>query len=786
MVLTDLADFDEGPLKSSATQVIGSAPPFNICGRAWWLQNELLKQTPTDDTCEEVSRGDLEAITALDFSTLKADAQRDHSLHLNTSHISEGDFEGLSGLRTLNLSNLHLGAIHYKTVRTCPLPPVGQEYCANISSRIYGPLFAGITSLETLRLRNNRFWGPLPDDAFKDLGSLRELDLRGYATYSAWATHRYDRYNPLVGTPNAFAPLASLVTYNWDKDAPYATNNYPPAPRQNAPGSDAALTAKFQDNPEGHNGADAFTLRISFSKEVDISVEDMRDHALITSGATIDSVGKVDDRSDLWDVTLQPSGDDPVALVIAPTTDCAADGAICTSDGRPLSDGLAVVIPKSEPVQNSPATGLPIISGTARAGETLTVSVSEISDEDGMLKASFGYWWFRVDGGDEILIEDDDGARYTLTGDDVGKTIRVRVKFTDDASNVETLDSEPTATVEPRLLTASFHDKPSSHDGQNAFTFELRFSEEVELSYLTLRDHALTVTGGEVTGASRLGAPSNIRWQVTVEPDSDDGVTVVLPATTDCSAQGAVCTGGGKKLSAGVELTVPGPAQQPQNREATGAPTISGTFRVGETLAAATSGIGDADGLDNVSFSYQWMRSDGNAHTDIAGETGRTYELSGGDVGKTIKVRVSFDDDAGNRETLTSAATETVAPRPPLTASFQGQPSSHDGQADFTFELRFSEELPVSYLTLRDHSFEVTGGTVVAAQRLTQGSNIGWRITVTPDSDADVTVVLPVTTDCDAQGAVCATDGRKLSPERVHGLRTASIDHGDTAPAGDV
>ena len=534
---------------------------------------------------------------------------------------------------------------------------------------------------------------------------------------------------------------------------------------QNAPEDDAALTAGFQDNPEGHNGADAFTVRIAFSEEVDISAGDMRDHALTVSGATISSVGKVGDRSDLWEVTLQPDGDAEVALVIAPTTDCAADGAICTSDGRPLSDGLAVVIPKSEPVQNSPATGLPVISGTARAGETLTVSRSEISDEDGMTRASFGYWWFRVDGEEETLIEDDDGARYTLTDQDVGKTVWVRVKFTDDASNVETLDSEPTAAVEPRPLTAAFLNEPTSHDGQNAFTLEIRFSEEVELSYLTLRDHALTVTGGEVTGASRLDKPSNIRWQVTVEPDSEGGVTVVLPATTDCSAQGAVCTVGGKKLSAEVSVSVPGPAaqQQPQNSEATGAPTISGTVQVGQTLTASTSSIADADGLDNVSYSYQWMRGDGNTHTDIAGETGQTYELSGDDVGRTIKVRVSFTDNADNEESLTSAATGVVAPRPPLTASFQGKPSSHDGQADFTFELRFSEELPVSYLTLRDHAFTVTGGTVTGAHRLTQGSNIGWRITVTPDFDADVTVVLPVTTDCDASGSVCTGDGRKLS-----------------------
>ena len=104
-----------------------------------------------------------------------------------------------------------------------------------------------------------------------------------------------------------------------------------------------------------------------------------------------------------------------------------------------------------------------------------------------------------------------------------------------------------------------------------------------------------------------------------------------------------------------------------------------------------------------------------------------------------------------------------MAPQPPLTASFSNAPDSHNGQTAFTFELRFSEEFDISYLTLRDHAFTVTGGTVDKAKRMTQGSNIGWTITVTPGSAAGVTVVLPVTTDCNATGAVCDADGRKLS-----------------------
>ena len=34
-----------------------------------------------------------------------------------------------------------------------------------------------------------------------------------------------------------------------------------------------------------------------------------------------------------------------------------------------------------------------------------------------------------------------------------------------------------------------------------------------------------------------------------------------------------------------------------------------------------------------------------------------------------------------------------------------------------------------------------------------EGSNILWRITVVPDSDADVTLILPATTDCNSRSS---------------------------------
>ncbi len=199
------------------------------------------------------------------------------------------------------------------------------------------------------------------------------------------------------------------------------------------------------------------------------------------------------------------------------------------------------------------------------------------------------------------------------------------------------------------------------------------------------------------------------------------------------------------------------------NSPATGAPTIGGTPQVDETLTADTSNIADQDGLTNVSYSYQWMAGG----SDIDGATGSSYTLKDVQKGQTIQVRVSFRDDADNDETLTSDATATVV-GPPLTVRLVFPVAGHHGASNvFTFDIRFSEEIPLSYKTLKLHAFSVTGGSILKARRMDKPSNIKWRIMVRPDSNEDVTIVLPATTDCEAQGAICTEDGRKLSNSLV-------------------
>ena len=320
---------------------------------------------------------------------------------------------------------------------------------------------------------------------------------------------------------------------------------------------------------------------------------------------------------------------------------------------------------------NTPATGEPTITGKAQVGETLTANTTGIADSDGLINATFTYQWLA----DDTDITDATGSTYTLAAADEGETVKVRVSFTDDRGHQETLTSTATAavTAAPSPLTVSVESAPTSHNGSDSFRIRIALSEAPEsgFSYTTMRDHAFTVTGGDVTGARRLVSGKNLRWEVTVQPSGNADVTVELPVTTDCAAQGAICTDNDEKLSNSLNLTVSGP-------EATPPPAV---------VASA------------------------------------------------------------------------------LTVSVESAPTSHNGSNSFRIRVAFSEtpKTGFSYTTMRDHAFTVTGGDVTGARRLVSGKNLRWEITVQPSGNADVTVELPVTTNCATRGAICTGNDDKLS-----------------------
>ncbi len=393
---------------------------------------------------------------------------------------------------------------------------------------------------------------------------------------------------------------------------------------------------------------------------------------------------------------------------------------------------------------NTPATGLPTISGTPQVGETLTADSSAITDEDGLDDVSYSYQWIRSDNGADTDIAGETDSTYTLVLADLGKTIKVQVTFTDDDDNAETLTSVATKAV------AAAPNRAATGLPTISGTPQVEQTLTADTSAITDEDGLDDVSYSYqwLAGGSDIDGATGSSYTLT---SSEQGQTVQVKVTFTDDADNT------ESLTSEATEAV---AAKP-NSEPTSLPTISGTPQVEQTLTADTSGIADADGLANVSYSYQWI-ADG---TDIDGATGSSYELTSSEQGQTITVRVSFADDADNAESLTSEATETVAQAPaPLTVSLENAAVSHNGTDVFTFEIRFSEQFGLSYKTLRYHAFTEVGGEVKKAQRRDSDTpNIRWLITVEPDSNGDVTITLPATTDCDDDGAICTEDGRMLS-----------------------
>ena len=69
----------------------------------------------------------------------------------------------------------------------------------------------------------------------------------------------------------------------------------------------------------------------------------------------------------------------------------------------------------------------------------------------------------------------------------------------------------------------------------------------------------------------------------------------------------------------------------------------------------------------------------------------------------------------------------------------------------------------MSFRTVQDGLFAVTGASIEKASRLTAGKNNGWSLHIDPSGLGDVTVRVKATTACDTAPGVCTADGRKLA-----------------------
>ena len=100
---------------------------------------------------------------------------------------------------------------------------------------------------------------------------------------------------------------------------------------------------------------------------------------------------------------------------------------------RDVSSGKSVRIAlQAEPAPNKEPTGIPVVTGTARVGKTLTATQGDVADQNG-LPGTLTYRWKRY-AADGTTFETDIGdnsSRYTLTSRDVGRKIKVEASYTD-------------------------------------------------------------------------------------------------------------------------------------------------------------------------------------------------------------------------------------------------------------------------------------------------------------------------------------------------------------------
>ena len=188
------------------------------------------------------------------------------------------------------------------------------------------------------------------------------------------------------------------------------------------------------------------------------------------------------------------------------------------------------------------------------------------------------------------------------------------------------------------------------------------------------------------------------------------------------------------------------------------------------TLAPAASG----------EVTVEWATADGTARagSDYTAASG-TLTFAAGETEKTVEVAAADDDAEEAPETLTltlsnpsgarlgdgeATGTVTEPGRAPLTGSFSSVPPEHDGTNAFVLTLAFSEAPEgLSYKTVRDTLFTVTGATVDNARRLSPPSNERFELMLTPDGNGAVTLALAALPACGEAGSVCTADGRALA-----------------------
>ena len=501
------------------------------------------------------------------------------------------------------------------------------------------------------------------------------------------------------------------------------------------------------------------------------------------------------------------AGLDDYQVAVPDTGEALVELAVTAADGTVRRYRAVLSRTAAEAASNTAPTGLPAIDGTAEVGATLAASADGVEDADGLDNATFAWQWLANDGAQDAAIDGATGTSYEVTPGDVGKTLKVRVTFTDDDGNEETLDSAATAAVvdlRPTVASVAMAEPPAGGwtDGDTV-RLSIGFSAPVTVATDGGTPSVAIALDGTARQAAYAGGSGRSSLTFSYALTADDGTVSALSVAADALAAngGTIRDADGRDANlahAGFEAAAAA-AEEPE----TSAPPLTASFT---GVPATHDGAPFAFTLtfsEAPDVSYVVLRDDAFAVSGGDVDTAQrkappsnlewTVTVEPDDTVDAVTVELSATSDCDAADAICTAdgtpltgvpAAFTVAgpaaveePPPPLTASFSNVPAEHDG-TPFTFALTFSEAPEVSYVTLREDAFAVTGGTVERAQRKAPPSNLEWTITVKPLGHGDVSIGLPATADCDAEGAICTDGERPLSNANsatVRGLAALSV-----------
>ncbi len=305
------------------------------------------------------------------------------------------------------------------------------------------------------------------------------------------------------------------------------------------------------------------------------------------------------------------------------------------------SPATALVGALSPPVND--AGGLPVVSGTARDGQTLNATDGAWS---GIGPLTFTRLWRRCDAGGASCSSLAAAATHLLTSSDVGATIRVEVtaKNADGqavATSAQTAvvdAAAPANTALPAVAGTARSGQTLTSAGTGTWTGTVPMT-------FTRQWTRCDAGGGSCSAIPGAIAASHVLT------DDDIGATIRVAVTATNAKSSATVS---SLASAAVGPRVP-PVRAAD-------PSISGSPVDGLILTASD---GTWTGTPTITTARRWQRCDafGAGCADLPA-TATTLTLTSADVGTTIRLRVTATNPDGTTQ-ATSATTAVVAPAVP-------------------------------------------------------------------------------------------------------------------------